>query len=482
MKHRPKEQASLPKVGLLPRSLLVATLLLSAPHVRGETSPGEEARWQAKTVFELAARVDYVSAEGHVSRRDAIVGSAHLRFASPTRPTVAGLMVEYRFRDVQADTLLVAGVFAYGTPKWTAAASPFYKRTNDRDAGDWNYWASVRRHFAIRHALGVELFGALDTGRPEKWMLGYIIGLGALLGSTGVWMKLLTEYMTTMQIVSSRIVLASLTMLALLAVRGELRWPSAALLRGAALLGIFDSVVPYTLMAFGARRVEAGLGSVLIATMPLFTNVFAVVLAREERLSITKLGALAVGFVGVMIIAAPKGLGVGNGFQSGLVAFLGASVALGASTVYGRRLLKEARALEVSAWKLVSASVLVVPAMLVMDGTPDVSAFAARPLVALLLVGVISTGLARMAYLWASGVVGSTSVSLVTYVMPGAGLMAARLVLGEQPAPTTIAGLALIFVSLAGVRPTGAREGLASKAREVRRRLQLVWESRMRVV
>jgi drug/metabolite transporter (DMT)-like permease len=282
-----------------------------------------------------------------------------------------------------------------------------------------------------------------------------IIGLGALLGSTSVWTKLLTEYMTTMQIVTSRVALASLTMFALLAVRGELRRPSWALLRGAVLLSVFDSLVPYTLMAFGARQVEAGLGAVLIATMPLFTTVFAVLLFREERLSATKLGALAVGFVGVVIIAAPKGLSVSStGLQSGIAAFLAASVSLGASTVYGRRLLKEARALEVSAWKLAGASVLVVPVMLVKDGTPDASAFAAGPLLAMLFVGVVSTGLARMAYLWASGVIGSTSVSLVTYVMPGAGLIMARLVLGEQPAPTTIAGLALIFVSLTGVMPS----------------------------
>jgi drug/metabolite transporter (DMT)-like permease len=306
-----------------------------------------------------------------------------------------------------------------------------------------------------------------------------IIGLGALLGSTSVWMKLLTEYMTTTQIVTTRIVLAGLTMFALLALKGELRWPRPTVLRGAALLGLLDSVVPYTLMAVGARRVEAGLGAVLIATMPLFTTAFAVVLSREERWSVTKLGALVIGFIGVVVIAAPKGLGVGNGLKPGLAAFLGASVMLGASTVYGRRLLEAAPALEVSAWKLASASVLVVPAMLAMDGTPDASAFATRPLVAMLFVGVISTGFGRMAYLWASGVIGSTGVSLVTYVMPGAGLIAARLLLGERPASTTLAGLALIFVSLTGVTP-GTREALANRARELWPRLRMIREGKSR--
>jgi hypothetical protein len=95
----------------------------------------------------------------------------------------------------------------------------------------------------------MNLTSIAKTNRPLV-----IIGLGALLGSTIVWTKLLTECMTTTQIVSSRIVLASLTTFALLAVRGDLRWPGSALLRGAVLLGVFDSVVPYLLMTFGAGQ------------------------------------------------------------------------------------------------------------------------------------------------------------------------------------------------------------------------------------
>ena len=175
MRHRPKRRASLWN-GFLLRSLLVATLFLSALHARGETpatSLGEGARWQAETVFRLTARTDYAGTQGHVTRRRAVVGSAHLRFTSPARPISAGLLIERRLVDEQPDTLLVAGQFTYKAPKWTATASPFYKRTEHRGAGDWNYWASGRRHIASRHGLGVELFGDLGTGRAERWTLGY---------------------------------------------------------------------------------------------------------------------------------------------------------------------------------------------------------------------------------------------------------------------------------------------------------------------
>lgn len=175
MRDRPNRRASLGSAFPL-RLLLVATLLLSAVHAQGvtaATSSGEEALWRAEAVFQLAARADYAGTEGHVRRRESVIGSAHLRFASRARPISAGLMIEHRFVDEQPDTLLVAGVFTYKIPKWTATASPFYKRTEHRDAGDWDYWASARRHISSRNALGAELFGTLDTGRAEQWMLGY---------------------------------------------------------------------------------------------------------------------------------------------------------------------------------------------------------------------------------------------------------------------------------------------------------------------
>jgi hypothetical protein len=175
MTHRPKRRAPLSTSGSLARALLVAIGLLGALHARGETvatSRGEAQR-RAQTVFQLAARADYVGTAGHARRRDAIAGSTNLRFASPARPIVAGLMIEYRFVDEQADTLLVGGMFTYKKAEWSAAASPYYKKTEHRAAGDWHYWASARRNVTPRHALGVELFGALETGRPAKWTLGY---------------------------------------------------------------------------------------------------------------------------------------------------------------------------------------------------------------------------------------------------------------------------------------------------------------------
>jgi len=157
------------------KGLLVAIGFLTALQASGQSTianPIDGARRRADAAYQISARADYTGERDRVTRRDAFVATTHLRFASPARPVAAGLMVEYRLSDGQADRLLIGGMFSYRLPGWTIATSPFYNQTM-HGTGVWQYWCRGRRHITDRHAIDVELFGSLETGRPGKWMLGY---------------------------------------------------------------------------------------------------------------------------------------------------------------------------------------------------------------------------------------------------------------------------------------------------------------------
>jgi hypothetical protein len=176
MRQHAKRRASRRGRGFAFASLTTAAGLLNALPAAAETiamNTGESARWQPETVVQFSVRTDYASTRGHLTTRDATVGTMHLRLRSSIRPVTAGLMFEVSAIDEQADTLLIAGMFTCKISKWTAAVSPFYTRKVQRAAGNWRYWGSVRRQITPRHSVGVELFGALETGRPTKWLLGY---------------------------------------------------------------------------------------------------------------------------------------------------------------------------------------------------------------------------------------------------------------------------------------------------------------------
>jgi hypothetical protein len=153
--------------------LLAAGLMYLSPAVSeaGAARHGGDARTQA--VLQVAARSDYTKTEEHAERRDALVLSTHVRRASNARPYSVGVLVEYSLVDAGPDTLLVGGMFTRKAAKWTAAASPFYKKTLRTDKGQWYYWGSLRRQISERHSLGIEAFGSIETHKPSKWLLGY---------------------------------------------------------------------------------------------------------------------------------------------------------------------------------------------------------------------------------------------------------------------------------------------------------------------
>jgi drug/metabolite transporter (DMT)-like permease len=294
-----------------------------------------------------------------------------------------------------------------------------------------------------------------------------LIVLGFVLGSAFLWIKILVDYLTPSQFVVARLGLAALAVLAYLALRGQLPLPSRSLLVGGSVLALFDSVIPYALVAWAEHSIDSSMTAVLISTMPLFTALFASVLLPEERLSVARAGALLVGFSGVVAIAGAGSLDVRQGFSAGHAAVIGASLSYGASTVYSRVLVRSASVMDVSAMKLLTGTLMAVPFMLAVDGAPTGIELDGRAIGALIMLGVVSTGIARLVYLWTIAEMGSVRASVVTYIIPVSGLLLGWAVLGEQPAPGTFVGMGLILLGSAGVmcEPGRAFGALAARLR-----------------
>jgi drug/metabolite transporter (DMT)-like permease len=278
-----------------------------------------------------------------------------------------------------------------------------------------------------------------------------LIALGFLLGSAFLWIKILVDYLTPSQFIVARLGLAALAVLAYLALRRQLPRPGRSLLVGAAVLALFDSVIPYGLVAWAEHSIDSGMTAVLLSTMPLFTALFASAVLPEERLSAARAGGLLLGLSGVVAIAGAGSLDLRHGFSAGHAAVIGASLSYGAATVYSRVLVRSASVVDVSAVKLVAGTLIAVPLMLAVDGAPTGVALDGRAIGALIMLGVVSTGIARLVYLWTIAEMGSVRASLVTYVIPISGLLLGWAVLGEQPAPATFIGMGLIAAGVATV-------------------------------
>lgn len=283
-----------------------------------------------------------------------------------------------------------------------------------------------------------------------------LIALGVLFGSSFLCVKVLVGEMAPSHVMAGRLTLAAAGVLALMALRGSRPRLTRRVIAAAAVLGVLDGVVPSLLIAWAEVRIDSGLASVLVSTMPLFTVFIAAAVLPDERLSARKLAGLFAGFAGVVVLIGRDALSFGSGDAMGQIAVIGAALSLGAAGVYARVLLREGDPLELTGIKLAAVSPIAIAVALALDGLPEPGSMSGNGVVALGVLGLVNTGPGRALYFWIIKQSSSVSASLVTYIMPVAGLLLGWIILGEQIGAGTVAGMALIMSGVVGVMYSGS--------------------------
>jgi drug/metabolite transporter (DMT)-like permease len=278
-----------------------------------------------------------------------------------------------------------------------------------------------------------------------------LVVLGGLFGSAFLHMKVLVDEIAPVEIVAGRLSLGALVVFTIIAVRGKALNFNPASLGKISLLAVLDSVIPFTLIAWSETKIDSGVASVLVSTMPVFTVVLATLALPEERLAPVRLLGIPLGFLGVVALTGGNVLDVTSGSAVGQLAVVAAAACYGAASVYTKMLLRTQDALSLTATKLAAGAVIAAAGTGITQGVPSYGALSVEGAFALLALGVLSTALAFILYLWLVGAAGSVYASLVTYVVPVFGLLLGWAVLGEQIGMNTALGAALIALGVAGV-------------------------------
>jgi drug/metabolite transporter (DMT)-like permease len=241
---------------------------------------------------------------------------------------------------------------------------------------------------------------------------------------------------------------------------GVLAWRSGALAglrsrwRAAVLLAAVQQAAPMLLIAEGEQRISSGLAGTLVAVTPLWAALLAPALGGPRPRPVHWAGLLlGLGGVALLLGAAPGGL-VG----SGMVLLAAAGYAVGAAWT-GRRFPDVAR-LGLLAAVLASSTLLLVPPLLLDPPTrlPD-----AQGLLAVLVLGLVGTGLAFVVMYWLIAEVGPERTMLVTYLAPVFAVGYGAALLGEDVGVTGVGGLVLVVAGawLAARRPRAVRPAQA---------------------
>ena len=219
-----------------------------------------------------------------------------------------------------------------------------------------------------------------------------------------------------------------------------------------AVIGVFNTAMPFSLITWGLQGVEAGRAAILMATVPFVTLLLSHVTSHDDRISGFKLFGLTLGISGVVLVIGLDALTVGGQSVIGQLAIMGAASCYAISNVLTRKLSHLSPVLGTGAMMLTACAYM--GPLLVFFWWPETPPANWEPYAALVTLGVAPTAIAYVLRFQLIRDVGSTFMSQVGYLVPVFGVLWAWAILAEQPGWLTFAALALI---LGGIRVTQIR-------------------------
>jgi drug/metabolite transporter (DMT)-like permease len=267
--------------------------------------------------------------------------------------------------------------------------------------------------------------------------LGLLVALSAIWGSSFLFIKVGVEELEPAVVVCGRLLVGALVLLPVALARGGLSGLRAMLVP-IAVLGALNNALPYWLLSFAETRIDSGLAAVIQAAAPIFTVLLAIRIDPSQRVTGLRLAGVGLGFVGVALL-----VGLQEGAELlGAVAVVGTALCYAVSVLYAGRAIRSFSPLDVSIGQLSVGALLTLPAALVQWPAETPSA---KVVGAVLVLGVLGTGVAYLLYFALIVRAGASRAILVTYLVPAFALVYGWLILGEAVTPSALAGLALIL-------------------------------------
>lgn len=284
----------------------------------------------------------------------------------------------------------------------------------------------------------------------SEW--GMLLTLSMLWGGAFFFNGVAVRELPVFTIVVSRVALAALILLAVLRLSGE-RLPAGRQIWAALLvMGLLNNVFPFTLIVGGQQHIASGVASILNASTPLFTVVFAHFLTADEKFDPGRLAGVVIGFLGVAVMI---GLDTARALGADVVAqlmCLAAAVSYAFAGIYGRRF----RALGISpmataAGQVTASSAVLIPLMLVVDRPWTLEMPSLAAVGALVGLAALSTAFAYVLFFRILSTAGATNLALVTFLIPVSAILLGVLFLGETLLARHLAGMVLIGLGLAAL-------------------------------
>jgi drug/metabolite transporter (DMT)-like permease len=276
-----------------------------------------------------------------------------------------------------------------------------------------------------------------------------LLVLATLWGGSYTFIKLGVATIPPITLIAARTSIAGILLLFIMHGRG-LRFPGdAATWRRFLFQAVLNSVIPWTLIAWAERSVDAGLATILNSTSPVFTFFLTLAVAHREAQDFRKLFGVAAGMAGICLIVGVQAFQGLGGQLAAQIAIVVATICYAGAAVFGRG-FKGLDPMAPAAGSLLCGAAILVPVSIAVD-RPWTLTPSASSVLALLALAVFSTALAFVIYFRLIQTLGSVGTTAQAYLRVPIGVALGVLLLGESLSATAWIGLACVVAGVAAM-------------------------------
>jgi drug/metabolite transporter (DMT)-like permease len=292
------------------------------------------------------------------------------------------------------------------------------------------------------------------------WQLKFT-ALAFIWGSSFLLMKVGLRSLAPLQISGLRILSGAAVLMLLLTASHDRLPRDRRLWAHLMVTGFFLGALPFSLFALGEERVSSALAGIGNSITPIATVLFSFLLLRGDKIGTRKIVGVIIGFVGVLVILQPWA-SLGRPDLLGFGMTLVAGMSYGVGWTYTRRFLGRADFGGLTlptAQMLTSAGQMLVALMIWWLTQRTRLSLAAPwslhantsggsvlwPVIAVLVLGVVGTGIAMSFQYDVVRAAGPTVGASVTYLIPIVAVSVGVLFLGERLQWPQFAGAAIVL-------------------------------------
>lgn len=276
--------------------------------------------------------------------------------------------------------------------------------------------------------------------------LTLLIALSTLWGASYTFIRIGVTTIPPLTLIAARTLIAGSVLLLWMKFQGVSMPRGRAMWTRFFVQALLNSVVPFTLIAWAERYVDASVTTILNSTSPVLAFLGTWLISRHERITRRKLFGITAGLAGVCMVVGTSAFdGLGTQVLPQL-AIVSATVCYAGAAIYGRSFKGLSPAVP-AAGSLIAGALVLVPVSMAVDRPWTVHP-SMHSLFALLALALFSTALAMVIYFRLVQTLGSVGTTAQAYLRVPIGVLIGMGFLGESLSRSAWLGLACVVAGV----------------------------------